>query len=53
MDEEYLGRTGVPDRNSKIQTFADLNLEMVVLEGRDSLLNTVFLGDMRNWRAFA
>jgi hypothetical protein len=52
MDEECLARTGVPDKSLEPYTFANLHLEMVVLEGRDSLLNTVFLGDIENWRAF-
>ncbi len=44
---------GVPDRNSKIRAFADLCLETLVLEGRNGLMNTVFLGDIGNWRALA
>jgi hypothetical protein len=53
MDKECLACTGVPDRNLQFRTFAILSLEMVVLEGRVGLLNTVFLRDMGYRRAFA
>ncbi len=36
---------GVPDRNLKFRTFADLGLETLSLEGRHRLLNGVFLRD--------
>jgi hypothetical protein len=43
---------GVPERNSKFCSFANLCPEMVVLKEEDRLFNIVLLGDVRNQRAF-
>jgi hypothetical protein len=42
INEKCLVCTGVP-----------AHLEMVVLEGRDSVFNIVFIGIIGNWRVFA
>jgi hypothetical protein len=52
MNEKCFAPLGVPDGNSKFRTFTNLFLETLSLEGRHRLLNTVFLGDKWNWRAF-
>jgi hypothetical protein len=51
MVEECPRHTGMPDRNSQFCTIANLCLEVVVLEGKNRVLNTVFLGEIWNWRA--
>ncbi len=51
IDQKGLMHTRMPDRNSEFHIFANLCLEMVVFEHGNHLLNTVFLGDIWNWRA--
>ncbi len=53
MKEKSFAHPGVPDGNSKFHTFADQGFETLSLEARHRLLNTVFLRDIGNWRAFA
>ncbi len=50
MNVKSFAHPRVLDRNLKFCTITNLGLETLSLEGRHRLLNTVFLGDIGNWR---
>jgi hypothetical protein len=53
VDEKSLRRARVPDRNSCFHTFVDQHFEVVIFEGINCVLYTVFFWYIWNWRAFA